>query len=121
MSLKGVFMLAWMLAIPASGIVAFVVWFKHLRIVLPWWRSVIGIAAIFAVIANWLWFIWLANAGQIGGFGTHYMTTRSADRYVLIALATIGASLALRARSRAFAVISSVLLFALWGGSEMVA
>ena len=28
---------------------------------------------------NWLWFLAFLVAGQIGGFGSHYMTTRLAD------------------------------------------
>jgi hypothetical protein len=121
MSLKGLLMATWMLAIPLSGLVALFLWFRRLRGDLPWWRSVVGVLAICTAVANWLWFLWLAKSGEIGGFGTHYMTTRSASRYSLIALGTIGASLALKSRSRAFAVASSGLLFALWGGSQMVA
>jgi hypothetical protein len=121
MSLKGIFMATWILAIPAFGCAALFLWLRSLRRAIPRWRSALGVGGIFVVAANWLWFLWLANSGEIGGFGTHYVTTRSAGRYTLIALATIGTSLLLEARSRAFAIVSSVLLFALWGGSQMVA
>jgi hypothetical protein len=74
-----------------------------------------------AVFANWVLFLYLAYVGQIGGFGTHYMTTRSADLYLIAALGTFVASFALKSKSRALAAIASFLMFTLWGGSELVA
>jgi len=100
---------------------AFVVWFRSLRVGLPGWRSALGVASILAILASWGWFLRLAYSGAIGGFGTHYMTTRSADRYLLCALVSVGASFSLRASSRIFAIVSSFLMTALWIGSEMVA
>jgi len=115
------FLAAWALSVPILSIAALVLWFKRLRAELPLWRSAVGVATLFVLLGNWVWFLWLACVGEIGGFGTHFLTTRSADEYLLIPLAAIVTSVALKSKSRALAVVASFLMFALWGGSEMVA
>jgi hypothetical protein len=116
-----VFLAVWALSVPLLGLFALVVWFKRFRSDLPLWRNALGLVSVVAVGVNWAWFLFLAYCGQIGGFGTHYMTTRSADRYVLVARAAIPASFAFKGKSRFLALLSALLMFALWGGSEMVA
>ena len=112
-----IFLVMWTISIPVLGLIALVIWFKRLRTLLPVWRS----ASLSAVLMNWGWFLWLARAGEIGGFGSHDLTTRSADQYLLIPLVAIGTSFALKSNSRLFAIACSFLMFTLWGGSEMVA
>jgi hypothetical protein len=70
---------------------------------------------------DWAWFLFLAYRCQIGGFGTHYLTTRSADIFLLISLAALVAAFALKGATRGFAILSAFLMVALWVGSEMVA
>jgi len=116
-----IFLAVWVLAVPALGITGLVLWLKRSRSELSLWRNVLGAFSIVSVVADWAWFLFLAYRGQIGGFGTHYLTTRSADLYLLVALAGLIAAFALKARSRGFALLSAFLMVALWGGSEMVA
>jgi hypothetical protein len=121
MHVLGILLAIWVLSIPVLGAVGLLLWCKRLRSELPFWRNVVGVASVTAVLANWFLFLWLAYRGQIGGFGTHYMTTRSADLYLLAALGAFAASFALRSKSRTLAVIASFLMLALWSGSELVA
>jgi hypothetical protein len=116
-----IFLAVWVFSIPLLGLIALVVWFKKLRSDLPLWRSALGFISVVAVGANWALFLFLAYCGQIGGFGTHYMTTQSADRYLMVAVAAIPASFAFKGESRILGLLSAFLMFALWGGSEMVA
>jgi hypothetical protein len=69
---------------------------------------------------NWLAFLAFMFAGQIGGFGSHYMTTRLADWFLLFSIAVLIASfIAYVGRWQLF--LASLLVLALWVGSEMVA
>jgi hypothetical protein len=121
MNVRAIVFVIWVISIPPLGIIALRLWVRRLRSDLPFWRSALGVASVVAVVLNWFWFLWLAYTGEIGGFGTHYMTTRSADRYLTVALAAFVASFALRSSSRVLAAIASFLMFALWSGSELVA
>jgi hypothetical protein len=58
--------------------------------------------------------------GQIGGFGSHYMTTRLADIFLLVSLGILIASF-LAYVGRWQLSLASFLMLALWMGSEMVA
>ena len=51
-------------------------------------------AVALAVLANWILFLAFVAAGQIGGFGTHYITTRLADWFLLISLLLFVGSIA---------------------------
>lgn len=73
-----------------------------------------------AVLANWLLFIAFAGAGQIGGFGSHYMTTRLADVFLLASLLVLIASIFAYV-GRWQLSLASFLMLTLWVGSEMVA
>jgi len=116
-----IFLAVWVLAVPALGITGLMLWLKSSRSELPLWRNALGVFSVISVVANWAWFLFLAYRGQIGGFGTHYLTTRSADLYLLVALAGLIAASALKRRSRGCALLSAFLMLALWGASEMVA
>lgn len=83
------------------------------------WKGVWPIIAASAVLMNWLLFLAFLFAGQIGGFGSHYMTTRLADWFLLLSLAVLIASFI--ARGRWQLSLASVLVLALWVGSEIVA
>ena len=121
MRLSGIIFAIWMISIPVLGVSALVLWFKRLRSGLSTWRSIVGTASVAVVLTSWVLFVWMAHAGQIGGFGSHYMTARVVDRYLLISLGTLATSFALASWSRATAVTASLLMFALWGASELVA
>lgn len=62
----------------------------------------------------------LVAQGFIGGFGTHYLTTRMADWFVVGTLVLFGVAIATKV-ARGKLVIASFLLLALWVGSEIVA
>ena len=78
------------------------------------------VVAASAVLINWLLFLAFLFAGQIGGFGSHYTTTRLADWFLLLSLAALIASL-IACVGRWQLSLASVLVLALWVGSEMVA
>ena len=78
------------------------------------------IVAASAVLMNWLLFLAFLLAGQIGGFGSHYITTRLADWFLLLSLAVLIASL-IAWVGRWQLSLASVLVLAMWVGSEMVA
>jgi hypothetical protein len=65
-------------------------------------------------------FLLLLFTGQIGGFGTHYPTTRMADIFVACALAVLVISLASKVAKGKLA-LATLLMLELWLGSEMVA
>ena len=73
-----------------------------------------------AVLANWVLFITFLAAGQIGGFGSHYLTTRLADGFLLVSLLLLVASIVAYVGKWQLS-LASALMLALWVGSEMVA
>ena len=73
-----------------------------------------------AVLLNWLLFLAFLFAGQVGGFGSHYMTTRLADWFLLLSLVVLIASM-IAYVGRWQLSLASVLVLALWVGSEIVA
>jgi hypothetical protein len=84
------------------------------------WKATWPLITAVAVLANWLLFITLVFMGQIGGFGSHYMTTRLADIFLLVSLLVLIAPF-LAYVGRWQLSLASILMFALWIGSEMVA
>jgi hypothetical protein len=108
----------WTLAPPVLIILAIREWWKAsgtgLRI------KVIPIATALVGLADWSCFVTLFALGCIGGFGSHYVTTRSADWFVYGSLALLGATFGSRV-ARWKLALASLLMFALWVGSEMVA
>ena len=80
------------------------------------WPGAVGVA----VLADWILFLGLAAGGQIGGFGTHYITTRLADWFLVISLLLFVGSIAANI-ARGKLSLASLLVFALWAGSEFVA
>jgi len=83
-------------------------------------RAVWPAAVALAVLANWILFLAFVAAGQIGGFGTHYITTRLADWFLLISLLLFVGSIAANV-ARGKLSLASLLILALWAGSELVA
>jgi hypothetical protein len=114
-------MLAWVLSIPALTIFAVRSWSNESSSRLSTWRKVLGIASSAELSLSWLSFIVLSFLGQIGGFGSHFMTTRLADPLLLLSLLAVLGSVALKSSPRLAALGAGVLLTALWFGSEMVA
>jgi hypothetical protein len=80
------------------------------------WKAITPVA----VLANWLLFITFVFTGQIGGFGSHYMTSRLADGFLLVSVLLVIASL-LAYVGRWQLSLASILMLALWMGSAMVA
>jgi len=108
----------WLLSPPVLATLAAMRWRRGERRV--GWKGVWPIVAACAVLLNWLLFLAFLCAGQVGGFGSHYMTTRLADWFLLLSLAVLIASLiAYVGRWQLF--LASLLVLALWVGSEMVA
>jgi hypothetical protein len=108
----------WVLSPPILAILAFRLWRRKQRPV--GWKAAWPIVTGAAVLANWVLFITFLANGQIGGFGSHYMTTRLADVFLLVSLLALIASI-LAYVGRWQLSLASVLMLALWFGSEMVA
>jgi hypothetical protein len=88
--------------------------------VIPW-RGTLGSVAISLVLLNCLGFVLVFCRGEIGGFGTHYITTRMVGWYFLASIvATMSAAL-LKDESRWEAIVSGILTTGLWFGSGFVA
>jgi len=78
------------------------------------------VIALVLLVAMWCSFVLFLVAGQIGGFGSHYVTTRSADWFLLASLIVLVISVASKVAKGKLA-LASLLVLALWFGSEMVA
>jgi hypothetical protein len=46
----------WVLSVSTFGVIAFLMWFKHLRTELPLRRSALGVSSIGGVLMSWVWF-----------------------------------------------------------------
>jgi len=68
----------------------------------------------------WSSFVVLALSGHIGGFGTHDITTRWADWFVVASLAALVTSVVSQV-AKGKLTLASFLLLALWLGAELVA
>jgi hypothetical protein len=82
--------------------------------------KVMPVAVAVAILADWAAFVLLAALGFIGGFGTHFVTTRMADLFVVMSLLLLVVTIATRV-ARGKLVLASLLVLALWLGSELVA
>jgi hypothetical protein len=93
-----------------------------------WWKSpekgprakMIPVSMALALLGDWVFFLVLSALGFIGGFGTHYMTTRSADWFLCFSLLLFGAAFVGKI-ARGKLAVASFLVFALWAGSELAA
>jgi hypothetical protein len=108
----------WLLSPPILAALAFRLWRQKQRPV--GWKAAWPIVTGAAVLANWVLFVAFLATGQIGGFGSHYMTTRLADVFLLVSLLVLIASI-LTYVGRWQLSLASLLMLALWFGSEMVA
>jgi hypothetical protein len=108
----------WLLSPPVLAILAVRRWKRGER--RAGWKDVWSLVAASGVLMNWFLFLLFFFAGQIGGFGSHYMTTRLADWFLLLSIAVLIASL-IAGVGRWQLSLASVLVLALWIGSEMVA
>ena len=80
------------------------------------WPAIVGVT----VLADWLLFLGFAASGHIGGFGTHYITTRLADWFLFISLLLFVGSIAANV-GRGKLSLASFIVLTLWAGSELVA
>lgn len=110
----------WILSPPVFIALALRQWKRLSKQGASGFRAVWPAAIAFAVLVNWILFLAFAAAGQIGGFGTHYITTRLADWFLLISLLLFVASIAANV-ARGKLSLASFLVLALWAGSELVA
>ena len=108
----------WLLSPPVLATFAAMRWRRGER--RGGWKGVWPLVSASAVLMNWLGFLAFLFAGQIGGFGSHYMTSRLADWFLLFSIAALIASL-IAYVGRWQLVLASLLVLALWVGSEMVA
>jgi len=81
---------------------------------------VMPVAVALAVMVDWAVFLLLLARGSIGGFGTHYVTTRLANWFVVGSLVLLGVAITTKV-ARGKLALASLLVFALWVGSEIVA
>ena len=108
----------WLLSPPLLAILALRLWKRKERPI--GWKAAWPLITAAAVLANWVLFITFVLAGQIGGFGSHYMTTRLADVFLLVSVLLLIASI-LAYVGRWQLSLASTLMLALWVGSELVA
>jgi hypothetical protein len=108
----------WLLSPPFLAIFVLRLWKQKERPI--GWKAAWPLITAAAVLANWVLFIAFVLAGQIGGFGSHYMTTRLADVFLLVSVLVLIASI-LAYVGRWQLSLASTLMLALWVGSEMVA
>jgi hypothetical protein len=112
---------AWAFSVPIFALLAFGTWLKRSRGDLQRSRSLLGMVSLLIVFASRLSFGRLAYCGQIGGFGTHYMTLRASDTFLLVTFFAAMGCGAFRGKTRIFAVLAGFLMVGLWPGAEMVA
>jgi hypothetical protein len=108
----------WLLSPPFLAVLAMRLWKRRERPI--GWKAAWPLITAAAVLANWVLFVAFVLAGQIGGFGSHYMTTRLADVFLLASVVVLIASI-LAYVGRWQLSLASTLMLALWVGSEMVA
>jgi hypothetical protein len=110
--------LLWALSPPALAVLSLREWKKTNE---PDLRTkILPMLAAMGVLFVWSCFVVLLFKGEIGGFGSHYVTTRSADWFLLISLLVIAISIASRVAKGKLA-FAGLLVLALWMGAEMVA
>ncbi len=83
-------------------------------------EKVMPIAVSIAALADWVSFLFLAVLGFIGGFGTHIVTTPTANWFVVGSLVLLVVAVATKI-ARGKLALASLLILGLWVGSEMVA
>lgn len=108
----------WLLSPPALAAIALRLWTRKQRPV--GWKARWPLITAIAVLANWALFILFVFTGQIGGFGSHYMTTRLADIFLLLSLIVLISSFVAHV-GRWQLSLASVMMLGLWVASEMVA
>jgi len=84
-------------------------------------RNLLGVTSLIVVSASWLLFGLLAYCGQIGGFGTHYVTLRASSMFFLVTFCAAASCTSLEGKSRTFSVSAGFLMAALWAGAQLVA
>jgi hypothetical protein len=110
-----------LIAAVALAIRASWVWFMRGRDGVTRLRGTAGSLAISLVLLDCWCFAILFCQGEIGGFGTHYLTTRMVGWYLLGSIAVTASAWLVKGESRREALIAGVLVTALWFGSGFVA
>ena len=103
------------------GVRASWVWLLRGRSLVSSWRGTIGSVAISLVLLDCLFFVRLFCIGEIGGFGTHYLTTRMVGWYFLASIVTTSGAALVKGESRWETLIAGLMTTALWFGSGFVA
>lgn len=103
------------------GIRASWVWLLRGRSLVSPWRGTMGSVAISLVLMDCLLFVRLFCIGEIGGFGSHDMTTRMVGWYFLGSIVTTSGAVLVRGESRWETLLAGLLTTALWFGSGFVA
>jgi hypothetical protein len=116
--IRGSILAIWLLSPPILAVLAFRLWRQ--KQVPVGWKAAWPIAIGGSVLAIWILFIVFLATGQIGGFGSHYMTTRLADVFLLVSLLVLISSI-LTYVGRWQLSLARGLMLALWFGREMVA
>jgi hypothetical protein len=114
-------LIVWAASVPILVICAFRMWLNRNGVELSLLKNLVGLVSLFVVLASWLLFGLLAYCGRIGGFGTHYVTLRRADTFIITTLCAAATCAALKGESRIFSMISGFLMAALWAGALLVA
>ena len=119
--MRAALMLTWMLSIPTLVVLSARSWLVSSGAPLTTWRRFLGVSSLVQLSVGWVAFIVLFGTGQIGGFGSHFMTTRLADWFLLLSFSGFVTGVFLQQATRMAALSAGFLLTALWFGAEMVA
>ena len=85
------------------------------------WRGTLGSVVISLGLLNCLGFLLVFCRGEIGGFGTHDITTRMVRWYFLGSIVATMSAVLVKGESRWEAIVSGLLTTGLWFGSALVA
>ena len=113
-------MWAWMLSPPLLVLLALREWNSFRKQHPLRWKVALPVLTGIAVLGDWIFFVVLIFSGQIGGFGTHYLTDRRVWVLPWLSLLLLGGVIAAPV-GRGKLAAATVLVFALWAGSLVVA
>jgi hypothetical protein len=121
MKVFGWILISSVLAVPVLIGVGLYKWLRS-HADLPAWRSAVGVMSSVLALVSWSLFIFGAFRGWIGGFRSHYVTHLGASNAGLgVSVLALLCAFFLNRTSRVLGLLSSMVMFFLWGGSQLVA
>ncbi len=109
----------WLLSPPLLVFLALRQWKSTRRQQPSHWKNALPVIVGATVLADWVLFLVFLFIGQIGGFGTHYVTNPRIWPFLWLSFVLVIGSL-LATVGRGKLCLASVLVSALWFGSFIV-